>query len=313
MFAFAKSLANRPLTSTGSRITLILLRCVHCSERSSVDAGLRHIHTVCIGVPMQFPTLRAARAAMTGLTFLLPIAPRLVLAQHATLADPVQSSYVNLTRTGSSGNPWMQAAGETFRTPDAVSVSLTSWSFWLNAYATFDLPAIPVQLEIVNWDGSMPVGRPLFVSTPVTPTDPASEEATFNVGLRLDPFRTYVAMAVPARGLPPIGVDGFLFDDTGRFADGAFVYFETSFDQNTNMYRHLLDDPSINTNLGDSHPEYSKYDATFQATFDAPATTTPEPATITLVITGLAGLAGISRLGAARRRRRRQNRDVRDA
>lgn len=230
------------------------------------------------------------------------------LGQTVTVGAPRQSGLldVDLQNTGAQGN-WQLQWGETFRTPGDVSTSLSSWTVFASNYYASDyydvgrsLSTLPFELSIFEWNGANPVGPALFTSAAATPTTDNYSGAplTFDVGQVLDPTKVYVAL-LSAAGSVAIAPGAYDISavthacnspcgNADLYTDGGLVRIESSYNSNTGMYRDITDQPLITT-YG------SKYDMSFQATFDAPVTATPEPASMTMLATGLAGLAGFAR------------------
>jgi len=220
---------------------------------------------------------------------------------------PAQTVTVGDTRETSSGGGIYQlsgsetfAFGQTFRTPDATSTSLSFWSVWLNAAEALADPndnrfMVPVTLKIFDWSMSRDFDSQIFASDPVTPTDPTLQgtQTTFDIGVTLDPTKLYIAMLFPT-GLPSTpfgtwqqaGVSLICITErcggSDQYTDGQV--WGVSFLENGEVDRI----------------PYDSFDMRFEAQFDAPpVTATPEPASMTLMATGL-----VSVFAWGRRRRK---------
>ena len=253
-----------------------------------------------LGPPLRLAALVAAVAAVAPLA-----AP--VHAQTVTIGASRQTEFAPLgfLNEGTAGRSETQIGGQLFQTPNNVSTSLTSWSFWASNYLAgssgSEFTTALLRLTILEWDGSAPVGPALFTSAPITPTntDPTgvADEFTIAVGLTLDPTKVYLALVSAvdqgvANQLSPVPFGcnhGFCLPALpDLYPGGGLVFIQTAFDPVTQMFRGIDDQPYI-VSLGD------QADMTFEATFNSSLTATPEPASMTLMATGLIGIAGFAR------------------
>jgi hypothetical protein len=194
-----------------------------------------------------------------------------------------------------------QRYGQTFRTPDDVSTSLSTWSLW--AYSPFgpasspDFIAASLQLSIVEWSGSAPVGPELYTSAPFTPafSSPGEQQFTFDIDQNLDPTKTYLAVVAAVGGSTTDGqrlitnlstVCGTACGNGDQYADGSLVLIQS---RSTDAgWLPISDGPDIY--------QYGPQDElSFQATFKTPVTATPEPASMALMATGLASVGAMVR------------------
>jgi hypothetical protein len=220
---------------------------------------------------------------------------------QTTVGSPTNSKLSEVTVTGDgTGGGAKVEVGQTFRVPDASSTSLTSWSVWAsNYYAAFwsnpgAMHTLPFVLSILEWDGANTVGSALFTSDPAAPTTDsyAGERLTFAVGQLLDPTKTYIALLTATGPLTPAGMlytsavknsCNSACGNSDLYTDGGLVYVSSTFNANGETTSRTMTDYS------------ATHDMMFEATFDAPVTATPEPASMTLLATGMAGLAGYVR------------------
>lgn len=233
----------------------------------------------------------SARVVLALLVAAIPVTT--ARAQTVTVGAPITTtSYVNSNYIQPS-NSHMYSWGQTFATPDALATRLDSWTFWLDDYTQGSLVmGVTSQLQVFEWNNGF-VGGPLYSSASVTPSIQDREPFTFNVGLDLDPSKMYIAFLNPTG---TYGTDyGHDFAASGvwytpdAYAQGNVWFFETR--NPGSGYDDIHNNPYMQDYGGGA------YDLNFEATFTA--TTTPEPATLSLMATGIMGLAGV-----VRRRRR---------
>lgn len=228
-------------------------------------------------------------------------------AQTITIGDTRQTTdrAVGFADNGKDGI-LEQRYGQTFRTPDDASTSLSTWSVWASSpfgpTASSDFIAASLRLSIVEWSGSAPVGPELFTSSPFTPvfSNSGEQEFKFTIDQALDPAKTYLALVAAVGGSTTDGqrlitnlstVCGTACGNSDQYADGSLVLIQS---RSTDAgWLPISDGPDIF--------EYGPQDElSFQATFNTPVTATPEPASMALVATGLASV------GAMVRRRKRR-------
>jgi hypothetical protein len=200
-----------------------------------------------------------------------------MIAALALTAAPVQAQQINIGPSGGTVGFWAYTSipliGQTFQAPASM---LTDFTFQLSYHSLGD-GLLPYTANVGTWTGST-VGSVLWTSaTQVGPTTLGTPllPYTFNTGgLGLTAGTTYVAF-LQALGGSMQGL--FATGEFGVYGGGETVY-------------SLASGPS-----GDWYGLPST-DLAFVANFSDDVV--PEPATMTLLATGLAGMA------AARRRKR---------
>lgn len=203
-------------------------------------------------------------------------------------------------RTDLVGNQ-LYTVGQTFTVGSEYTV-LDNFSFWLAPVGSY--PAPNLFAYVMAWDdaGRHATGPTLYKSlAPAVATDASPTKFTFNIrdgishnndvdgffdALSLNPNSMYIAFLSDVEqptGVQDIGAIGV--EPNAPYAGGAPFYTTTG----SSQWR--------TTQWTQFPPEW---DLSFEANLSAPVTATPEPASLTLMVTGLGGIAGFARRRRAR-------------
>ena len=183
--------------------------------------------------------------------------------------------------------------GQTFRAPassDGGAVSLHGFSFWLDAYSFAPPPSYAAY--VMAWDGAKATGPVLYRSDvrtgPQWPAVMAEERFALAAPAALAPGQSYIAFLSAAElgAGAPYGEMGLSWvDGADTYADGRVWVAATD------------DFGALSTQAWTSH---HAQDLAFRAEFTPAVTTTPEPATWTLMAGGLAACLVSARSGRRR-------------
>jgi len=205
-----------------------------------------------------------------------------VQAQSVTYDNSAYNAGYLFSACGTIASGGSPTFGESFLAPNLSSVSLDSFTFYLQEWNGSD-DTVSFQADIYSWNGTAATGSPLFSKSLLVTDNGAVQPVTVNTGgIALTPGADYIALFTT---LDPASVTangnsraGFYWEigDGGESTDNG----GTSAWLNANDYSALNDSGS---SWGSGTPFI------WQATFNTPVAT-PEPSTIALAGLGITAL-----------------------